>query len=408
MLLRQFSRHSFTVLRQKLNIAVLLSLRNAFGQGVLKGVSHFARLHPEWSLLWLDIETILVPGFAERYAPDGIIVHLSSDAMAAAAAAAGSRVVNVSNRHFAQPVTTVTSDDKAAGRLCARYFIERNYQQLAFIGHEEKRSYRQRCEGFRSEAGERAVATTEHWVEGLGPTGFYSDAEECRLVRWMESLPKPVGVMVSSDRYASYFIDFCLRHGIRVPEEVAVVGVDNDPLKNGLCRIPLSSVELGVEMVGFRAAKLLSDLIRGTATPGGTVYIPPVRVVERASSEHFSVTDLALNDALQHIYKHIHEFHSVEDLASFLKVSRRTLERRWAKQLGDSPLNELRRIRIRKAKKLLLETNLSCKEVASAVGLPDNRSLTLLFRTMEDTTPSAYRKRRGPVQDGVTGMHSHR
>ncbi|MCD8481823.1 MAG: substrate-binding domain-containing protein [Verrucomicrobia bacterium] len=376
----------------KFNLAIAVGLQNAFGQRIIKGIKNYSTLHPEWSLCIVQPDLLKDPGFVARNHIDGIVLHLDNDALHSAVTSCGRPFVNVSNRAYGVEVTTVTSDDYAIGDMVAHYFLNRGYRNFAFLASKRKLSFSQRCDGFKATVEKKGWFFREHWVEKPTPTDYYDESERSRLLQFLEKLPRPCALMTSSDRYGSYLVDFCCEHGFLVPEDFAIMSVDNDELKCTICKVPLSSVLPGVEMIGFRAAKTLNDLAKKEITPGGRIHIPPVQIIERASTEHFSVADINLADTLQMLYQNLENLHGVEDIARKLNVSRRTLERRWQKELGGSPLTELRKLRLRKAKELLLNTRMPCKEVASHVGLPDNRSLTMLFQQLEGTTPSGFRK----------------
>jgi len=390
--------------RRRERIGAVLLLRSSYGQGVLQGVRDYLTLHPEWALVVLHADEVAGSEQLEQYGLRGLIMHLTGDDQREAAERLRIPLVNVSNRALGATVTTVTSDDREAGRMAARCLLERGYRKLAYLGQGRKRSYVHRWEGFEEVAAAAGTEVNSFWVGGSGPAEFYQAREQARMREWLEGQSRPLGVLVSSDRFATFFVDFVLQLGWQVPEDAAVVGVDNDELRCGLALVPLSSVQLGAEMIGYRAAKLLAEKIAGARVAEETVLIPPVRVVERASTEHVAVSSPELGQELRRVTEHLETLRSVGELAAFLNTSRRTLERRWRAQLGVSPHAELARLRLWRAQVLLRETVMSCAEVAQAVGLPDNRSLTVLFRRMAATTPTAYRR----SQWGPTGLRRER
>lgn len=370
----------------------MLSLRGQFGRGVLQGIQEYASLRPDWQLVVVDAAEVLPTATLHGYGLAGLLVHTMGPAQLEAAQALGRPFVNVSNRDFGPDIPTVTSDDRQVGVLAAEALLARGYRRLAFLGQLRKRSFAQRCEGFLAAVQAAGAEGSEFWVEADGPVAFYDRDEQVRLEQWLDRQGKPLAVLAASDRFGTFLIDFALERGWRVPEDLAILGVDNDHTKCQAVGVALSSVELGLSMIGYRAAKLLADWLGGVSAEGVRIEIPPVRVVERASTEHFAVEDVTVAKELVRVEEHLAELPNVEAVAAWLHVSRRTLERRWGAALGASPLEELSRLRLRRAQRWLRETDLTCLEVARAVGLPDNRSLTVLFRRLLDTTPTAFRR----------------
>lgn len=370
----------------------MVGLRNEFGRGVLRGATDFALLHQEWSLISFEPHQLLEPDFCERYSIDGLIVHLNSKALYEAARNSQRPFINVSNREFFPPVPTVTSDDVAVGRMTARYLIEKRHRRLAFCGQKGKRSFDQRYQGFAEQVRLQGLELYQIWIPEDESEAYYRPVQEQEIEVWLRQLPTPVAIFTASDRFALYLLNLCVQHGFRVPEDFSIVGADNDLMKCQMSRIPFTSVQLGVEMVGYRAAKTLSGMLGGTPPDPVPVYIPPVRIVERASSDIFSIDDPLLQRVLLYIRENLHRPLSVAELAEQAHLSRRTLERRWRKTFNSSPQQDVRRMRVQTARELLLSTELSCEEIASSIGLPDGRSLTLLFQSMCDQSPTEVRK----------------
>lgn len=374
-----------------LNIGVVLMLNNSFGQGVFRGIAEFAQLHPEWSLRSFRLDDLKVPRFFEFFAIDGLVVHLNSPEIERRLLRSRKPFINVSNREFTGKFTTVTSDDYSVGKMVAQYFREKGHRNWAFISHQGKLSFRERARGFTEEAATQEIACKSFLIEDDSLTAHYLVNNERRLLQWVQALPRPTAVFAATDRFALYFIEFCRKHGFSIPEDFAVVGVDNDKFNVALSKVPLSSVELGVETIGFRAAKMLSDQILGQQVSKERVVIPPIRVVERTSSEHFAVRDPLIKRILDYVWTHLDQPMDIEQLAQRFNVSRRKLERHWRAVLNNAPHAEIQSLRLRKAKQLLAESNMSCKQIASAVGLSDSRSLSLLFQKLQGCTPTSFR-----------------
>jgi LacI family transcriptional regulator len=187
-------------------------------------------------------------------------------------------------------------------------------------------------------------------------------------------------------------IDLCRHTGLRVPEDVCVLGVDNDELLTQISHPPVSSITLQTEKIGFESARLLDRLMRCPTTHKQVILVPPGGVIARQSTNLLAIEDQTVLTALRYIREHIHERISVEDLMEVIPVNRRFLERRFREHLGRTPLQEIRRVRIETAKKLLSETDLAMPAIARRSGFSNAERLSSVFHSMTGMTPTQYRR----------------
>ncbi len=297
-------------------------------------------------------------------------------------------VVNVSSATLrVDGAAEVGSDDLAVGRLAAEEFLSRGFDQLAYYAPQDTRYARQRGEGFAQAAAEAGTG-----IE----VSTYRSQEAGGLHDWLNNLPGPVGLLASTDSAGRQAIEACVAMGRRVPEDVAVVGVDNDTQVCDLTYPPMSSVELPTHTIGYRACELLERMIRGEAPPSEPVRVPPRRLVRRQSSDIYAVPDPTVRQALRIIRERAASGVSVEDVLDGLEVSRRSLELLFRKHLGRSPKAELRRVQIEKARTLLTETLMPMSEVASRCGFAGQVRFAMVFKEVTGQTPTAYRQQRNP------------
>ena len=189
-----------------------------------------------------------------------------------------------------------------------------------------------------------------------------------------------------------------------VPDDVAVLGVDNDEVECGLSSPPLSSVAIPLERIGYAAAELLDRLMAGKAAPTETIFLPPVRVVTRQSTEMLAIDDQAVAQALSYIRKHAAEGVSVHATVNSMAQGRRLLECRFRELLGRTILQEIHRVRVEIAKELLAGTNLPMPAIARHAGFANAARLCVVFRHVTSMTPSAYRQR-SVIRDGARNRH---
>jgi LacI family transcriptional regulator len=342
--------------------------------------------------------------------PEGLIVSTSDPRALDEITALKLPCVNVANYiegHARVPV--VGTADMAIGKVVAEHYLDRGFQSFAYFADPAEQYFFPRREGFVSavrEAGFEChigppsapppppAPPRRSAVKGGRPRvpyewpGTWKHAGE-----WLESLPMPLGVMCPFGRYAREAVQVCKTAGLSVPEQVSVIGVDNDPLLCLSVWPQISSVVTPAGQIGYRALQLLRDLIDGKPAPGRPVLLPPAEIVVRASSSELAIADPDVAAAVQFIRSHVREQLTVTDVSEHVAVSRRTLERKFFEVLNRTPLEEIRRARIVHAKRLLIETDLGLPEVARRSGLIRHQRLSNVIKADSGRTPSQFRHR---------------
>lgn len=216
---------------------------------------------------------------------------------------------------------------------------------------------------------------------------------EVRAATWLRKLPKPAAVLASNDIPARALCQICRLSGLRVPEDVAILGVDNDPYECRLTSPLLSSIGIPSHAIGRRAAETLDGLMRGKRSGAASVYLDPGGVVARESTGFRSTLDPALQDALRFIQDHAGESSlDIPAICRFLKLSRRSAERLFRGRLDSTIHSQIQRSRVRLAEQLLLQTELSVSEVAARAGFDNPRRFYRTFRQLRGLSPSDYRE----------------
>jgi LacI family transcriptional regulator len=325
----------------------------------------------------------------------GVIAHLFNEELAAALAGHGRPVVNVCGvLADGGPVPRVGTDDFAAGQLAGAHLLDRGLRQFGFVGHPSHAYSVHREAGFRhavEAAGLRLRCFHERGSHGFDPMGRLWALDEA-VRRWVRALPLPVGVFAPNDLWGVQLSEVCRQTRLHVPEDVAIVGVDNDDLLCGLARPSLSSVAVPAERVGYEAARLLDRLLGGRAPPRQPLLLPPRGVVTRQSSDVVAVEDAEVAAAVRFIRDQAHRPLSVPDVLREVVVSRRSLERRFRGTLGRGLLGEIRRAHVERARSLLADTELPAGVVAERSGFSGPKQLSVVFRQMTGQTPTAYRR----------------
>lgn len=369
-------------------VAVLVPASSGWGRSIIKGIAAFANRHGPWHLH-------VVPEGERRALPhgwkgDGIIARLSTPAVAREILAVGCPVVNVSGISLDGPssrVPRVFNDLQATGAMAARHFLDRGFRNFAYVGPPKLAYVREHQDAFAA-----ALETAGHGGHSLGLNpGLETAGRPSRLITWLMSLPRPVGVLTWANVQGRAVIDACRRAGLLVPEDVAVLSGVDDPLLCECCMPHLSAITVAAEQIGEQAAALLQAQIERRPLPPTPIRVPPLGIVTRQSTDTLAMDDPLLVQAIGFIREHATESIHIEDVLRVVPLSRRSLERAFQDLLGRSPAQEIRRLRLERAKHLLATTDLAIPKVAKASGFGTGEYLAKIFRGATGMTPLKYR-----------------
>ena len=215
------------------------------------------------------------------------------------------------------------------------------------------------------------------------------------MADWLRGLPKPIGLMTCVDDRSYHVLDACKIAGCDVPNDVAIIGVDNDELICRLAKPQLSSVSLNAERAGYEAAELLDRLMSGEEPAGQQILAEPTHIETRQSTDILAMQDSEVSRAVQYIRQHPNEALQVGDVVKTVALSRRSLQLRFRRILGRSILDEIRRVRVNHVAQMLTETNLPVSKIALALGYPGIDHIARSFRKEKGMSPLTYRKRFG-------------
>lgn len=342
----------------------------------------------EFADRWLDHELRGDLGrLVESDGIQGIVATLHTPALERRFAKLPVPVVNVSNGPISSRVPLVTQDDEAVGRLAAAHLLACGCRNFGFWGDPGTAYSEQRLSGFRTALAEAGFST----AIGLAKENSARWAADLRV--WLSKLPRPVGVFGVNDTHALAVIRSAHKSGLRVPEDVAVLGAGDENFWVDFERVPLSSIKLPPRAIGYEAAALLDRLITGKPRNPSAPRLPVTEVAQRRSTDIIFCQNAAVGRALRYIREHALENPYVEDVARAAGVSRSQLKAVFRREVGRTVLGEIQRIRVRRAQSLLTETDLPMSRIAEVCGFPDSPRFTVRFRKATGTTPSAYRKK---------------
>ena len=288
-------------------------------------------------------------------------------------------------------------DNARIGRLAAEHFIERGFRHVAYLNSGNYWMETERIPTLPPDAGSgRLPIPRDPHYQRFPRRPSHSLRVHQRAHQWLveslRALPKPVGIAASADDLAARLLGACDDADLSVPEEVAVLGCDNDPLVCDYALMPISSVDVDWERIGYEGARLLDDLMNGSPAPREPILIPPRGVVTRLSTNILAVSDLAVARAVSFIWSHYQEPIGTVEVAAAAGLSRRTLEREFTRHLGQTVNHEIAQVRVERAKQLLMETKLKAHQVAEQCGFTDIVHLSKSFHRLTGVRPSHYRR----------------
>ena len=378
------------VLRRR--VAVLFEPTSIVSHHAFQGVADYAR-HHHWLLFSVFARSGLEPlTSVTGWRGDGIIASVETQDMADHLHATGLPTVSYASSTGALLVPQVMSDNVAVGKLAASYFLERGYRHFAYFGRPDTWWSQQRGAGFSQALRECGSSCKCSWMREPTRRRGAWERRQKMIMEWLAALPKPIGVLACADPQARHLSEACAHQGIVVPDDVAILGVDNDDVVCEFMEPTLSSIDTGMVQVGYEAAALLDRLMAGDRPPKKNILIPPGKVVSRESTDFLAIEDEVVAEAMRVIESLSNTIIGVDDVVEHVRLGRRALERRFSETLGRSPAEEIRRAHVRRAKRVLTETKLPLIGVAVASGFRDSKGLCCIFRRIVGMTPTTWRK----------------
>lgn len=287
----------------------------------------------------------------------------------------------------------VIMDNEAIGRLGAEHLLQCGFRHFACCGFEGIYWSSKRCEAFCDRVAEAGHACYPYEPPKSRGAQALWEKEEPLLIEWIKSLPKPVGIMTCNDDRSQHVLDACHVARVHVPSEVAIVGVDNDEFICRLANPPLSSVCLNPEKLGYRAAQMLDRAMARKARADGEIIGSPTHVIARSSTNILLVEDAQMARAVRFIRENADRPLQVDDVASAVGMSRRTLQHRFTHSVGRSVHSQILRERVNRITQLLVETDLTVAQIAVRLDFSSAKQLDRVFTRLQGIPPTAYRSR---------------
>ena len=371
------------------HVALLIETSNAYARGLLRGIHEYVAGHREWSLYLVEhsrLETDF--SWLEGWHGHGVLARIENVETAEFIRRLSLPTVDLSAARLAPELPGAETDDAHIARWAVEHFVERGITNLAFCGDPRYGWSAKRGTGFATHAVRHGIKAHEFNLPSTGTRA----ADRDQLASWLSSLPKPVGILACYDIAGQEVLEACAIAGLAVPDEVAVIGVDNDELISTLSHPPLSSIEPDSRRTGYLAAALLDQLMNGENVEPGLRLIPPLRIVARQSSDLLSVSDPLVAHALRYIRDRADTDVKVTDVLREVGLSRRALDIRFVKQVGRTVHSEIVRVRMDRVANLLASTDWTLARIADRLQFRHSEYMGAAFKKHTGRSPGRYRR----------------
>src|SRR5215210_6111684 len=381
-----------------IKIVLLLDFAEEYHKNLLQGIIRYSREFGPWVFFRMPIyyrETIGIDGilkWAKDWGAKGLIGQLHNNSEIWKFTNEGISVIAQDFQERFKDVPNITGAYHETGRLGAEYFLRKGFKNFAFYGFKNIVWSRERAEGFEEKIKEAgySVHYFEHRKSRSIDLWYYKPS---LLSKWLKSLPKPTALMTCDDNQGLHITEAGRHAGIRIPEDVAVLGVDNDENVCFLSDPPLSSISSDVEKGGYEAARVMQQMITAGKTNSDNIIVKPTHIITRASTDIYSTDDELIVKTLKYIHLNIDKNIKVDQVLKEVPLCRRSLEKRFIITTGYPVYKYIYQLRIEKFMKKLLETDMTITEIAHELGFEDTKNISRQFKQMKGLTPLEYRKK---------------
>lgn len=379
-------------------LAVVSPIWEESAARLLKGIALYQREHEAWDVHW-DNEglSIVDPNWLTRERWDGVISRHTNELQVRACARLGLPLVDVNDVETYPGVINVALDNEAVGQLGGEHFIDRGFQNFGFCGFGNEPWARARGEGFREAVAAVGRHSTVFELDypgtyGRGITPQWHGEQITAIAGWLKQLPRPIGIMACNDFRALHVLQAARQAGLRVPEDIAVLGANDDEARCELATPPLSSVATNHQRSGYLAAAALDCLLASRGTADMDLLVEPLGVVTRQSSDVLAVDDPRVAHAVRLIHQNACQGLTVDQLCRQVGAARTQLEQRFRRYFSRSPQAEIRRVQLERIQQLLRETDLPLRAIADLTGFAHEEYMIVFFKRAMGLPPGRYRR----------------
>lgn len=375
-------------------IVLLIETSRAFGRQLIMGIARYSKLHGPWSFYKEPIDLKSSVPHLTTWKPDGIIMRDSLITKELLKLKIPT-ILAIHNSSYPKNLPAIKTDSFSIAKMASEHFIEKALKNFAFCGFDDYEWSNERklffCR-FNREAGYKTHIYSP--PKRIKKNDWEKEQQHVR--DWIKSLPKPVGIFACNDDRGQHILEVCKMIDLKVPEDAAVIGVDNDPMICDIGDPPLTSIALNVESAGYYAAKLMNSMIKNKRFFGNHIIVSPSHIVQRQSSDILAVNDTEVAKAIYYIKKNAKSKILINDVVKATGISRRTLERRFRNTIHRSIYNEIHHVRIELISKLLIETDLPVSQITSLFDFTDTEHISRYFKREKGIGLREFRKLHQP------------
>lgn len=377
-------------------IILLIDISEEYGQSLLKGIAKYSKEHGPWIFCKMPLyyrETLGMEGivkFAKEWEADGIIAQLYNYLDIKKVLDAGIFLIVEDFKERFSDIPNITGGYFEAGQMGAKYFLGKGFKNFAFYGFKNIVWSRERAEGYENHLNAQGF-DVHQFDQDLAPSRELWYYKPSVLSQWLQSLPKPIAIMACDDERGQHISEACKHAKIQIPEEIAVLGVDNDVMTCNLSDPPLSSISLDTEKGGYEAARLMDLMIRKEVKEFYNIIVNPIQVITRQSTDIASANDIYIAKALKFIHQNIDDRINVADVLKIVPLSRRALEKRFLETTGIGVYKYIYNLQIQKFAQRLIETDKTIFEISLESGFNNSKNISRQFKQLKGCTPIEYR-----------------
>lgn len=385
-------------------ILLLLELADTYGRDLARGISLYSRINGPWHFYRLPpwyfrpqkhTKRLHIPA-SEKKTADGIIAHVNNPDDAEEIISSGIPSIVTFVFDPVPGIINICSNDNKLGVMAAQHFLEKNYKHFAFCGFDDMVWSNSRKESF-SKAIEEASFHCDVFSQSILGKHISGGHRQNQLCKWLQSLPTPSGLFSCNDARAQDVLEACKICDIKVPDQIAVLGVDNDDAICNLCNPPLSSIPQNTHQAGYEAGALLDNMMSGHNPDRDSIIVNPEPIVTRESTRLLVFSDEFVNKAINFIQQNAGHIICVDEVAEAVNLSLRQLQRKFKRTVGISIVEQIRKVRMQKAADLLVSTDLPIYLIAEKVGYLSPKNIARSFRKETGITMMEYRKINGKI-----------